>query len=281
MSRQHTVGAAFSLSGIGIHSGKSSRVTVHPAEPGTGRLLRVGSATVPARADFVVDTSRCTVLGSGDARVSTVEHLLSALFACGIDNAVIEVFGPEIPILDGSALPFLDAIDSAGIVEQATDASVLTLDRDLDVVSGAATLKALPASTLTVEVNTLFDDWPDGTAAISWKAGPHAVAEYRSTVAPARTFAFRQEVEALLRAGLAKGGSLDNVLIVSPPDGFSSPLRVRAEWCAHKLLDVLGDLALAGGQLEMTIHALRPGHRANTRLAAELLKLRLAQVAGR
>ena len=268
---QQTISTSFLLEGIGIHTGITGRVTVHPAEPGTGRRFRTNGVTIPAEVRYVVDTTRSTTLGLDGSRISTVEHVLSALAGCGIDNCTIDVEGPEIPILDGSALPFVEAIRSVGVVSQRVPARILRLSEPVSVTMGASEMRATPADTLHIEVTTKFDDWPEGAATLI-AHGPDGIpSRYFEEIAPARTFAFRQEVESLIAAGLAKGGSLDNALIIDPPDTFSTPLRVPSEWCAHKLLDVTGDCALLNARLIMNLYACRPGHRINTAFARAIL----------
>lgn len=269
---QQTLARAFTLEGVGLHTGAFGRITAHPAEPDTGRVFRVGKTSFPARADYVTDTTRCTTLGADGVTLSTVEHLLSALYGCGIDNAILEVEGPEIPILDGSALPFVEAIQAAGIVAQSRPPRLLALTETVEWMEGASQIAAIPDSLFQVEITTEFANWSEGRAILCQTVGPSPPEEYASDIAPARTFAFRHEVEQLLAAGLAKGGSLDNALIITPPDSFSTPLRLPQEWCRHKLLDLLGDLALLDARPQMKLTATRPGHRLNTRLAQELLK---------
>ena len=265
---QQTLANSFLLEGVGIHTGAMSRIVVHPAEANTGRRFEVGGETIPARVEYVIDTARCTTLENNGARVSTVEHLLSALQGCGIDNARIEVFGPEIPILDGSALPFVEAIQAAGIETQAYPAREIFLTEPIELTDGGSIMHAIPAADFACEVHTEFTDWPEGSATVSKRVGPEFTEQFAFEIAPARTFAFMREVEALLAAGLAKGGSLDNALIITPPDTFSTPLRLPQEWCVHKLLDVIGDLALLDARPRLHLSALRPGHRANVRCAA-------------
>ncbi len=271
---QQTLRHAFAIMGIGLHTGRNARVVVHPAPANAGRMFRLaGGVEIPARADFVTDTTRCTTLGRDGATISTVEHLLSALAGLQIDNAVIETDGPEIPILDGSAQPWVEAIDAAGVEKQNYSPRTLTLSAPVIVEEGKSRIEAAPADAFRVRVVTTFEEfnWPEGAAEIECAPGFDAPA-YRETIAPARTFAFRREVEMLLAAGLALGGSLDNALIVTPGEGFSSPLRVPLEWCAHKLLDVVGDLALADARLKIQVTGWRPGHRLNARLAGALLR---------
>ncbi len=270
---QQTIAKSFTLEGVGIHTGARGRVTVHPADAGSGRVFRVGAVTIPARADFVVDTTRCTTLGAEGIRVSTVEHLLCALHGFCIDNAVIEVEGPEIPILDGSALPFAEAIAAAGMIVQDREARIITPEK-IEFTEGRSQYNATHSvfSGYTLESGVYFDNWPEGNAATTEVLPPNSGAAYLERIAPARTFAFRSEVDHLIAAGLAKGGSLDNALIITPPDGFSTPLRLPQEWAVHKMLDLIGDLALVDARIQATIFATRPGHRGNVRLALELLK---------
>lgn len=266
--QQHTLAAPFLLEGTGIHTGAPCRVIVHPAGADTGRKFEVGGTVIPARVEYVVDTNRSTTLGRNNVRVQTVEHLLAALYGAGVDNARIEVFGPEIPILDGSAAPFVQAIQSVGMKPQDRPARQITLTAPVEIAEGHTLLRAEPADSFACEVHTRFDHWPEGQATVHIADGPNFAGRFAAEIAPARTFAFRQEVDALITAGLARGGTTDNALIITPPETFSTPLRRPGEWCAHKLLDMIGDLALLDARLRLRLYALRPGHRANIRLAA-------------
>ncbi len=268
---QQTLAGSFTLEGVGIHTGARGRVTVMPAEVDSGRVFLVGDIAIPARADYVTDTSRSTRLGRDSASVSTVEHLLSALHAWGVDNAHIVVEGPEIPILDGSAAPFAEAVHSVGVLRQGKPAHTLTLRNPVSIEQGGTRLSAEPATGLHLHVRTTFEAWPEGSAEAEAEIHRAATETYRTHIAPARTFAFAAEVEMLLKAGLALGGSLDNALIITPPHGYSAPLRMPQEWCAHKMLDLIGDLALANARLEMRVDAMRPGHRANVAFVTALL----------
>lgn len=268
----NTIGEVVSLRGTGIHTGAPCAVTIHPADHPDGRVFLTGGVRIPARADYVVDTARCTVLGDRGARVGTVEHLLAALAALEVDAVLVEVQGPEVPILDGSALPFVEAILEARVQALGSLAERFRPPGPLDIALGASMVSVSPAETLHVEALVDFDDWPAGAAAAAWSRCDGAE-QFRVTIAPARTFAFRREVDALLAAGLARGGSLENALVISPPEQFSSPLRIEKEWAAHKALDMLGDLALVGRRLEATVVAQRPGHRINCMAALRLLEM--------
>ena len=280
---QQTLKESFTLEGVGIHTGSKGKIVVHPAEEGTGRIFRSSRKAIPAMLDFVVDTTRCTTLGHEGVTISTVEHLLSALAGLNVDNALIEVEGSEIPILDGSALPFVEAIISAGILEQTQAARTIRIASNFYKALGKTVVSAGKRDSLKITVATIFEDWEAGRAIEIFTGETE---HYKSAIAPARTFAFRQEVEALLAAGLAKGGSLDNALIIDPskssysnddvvflPGSFSSPLRVPQEWAAHKLLDVIGDLALLNSRLAVDINIERPGHKWNVELAKEMRRI--------
>jgi UDP-3-O-[3-hydroxymyristoyl] N-acetylglucosamine deacetylase len=276
--RQQTLARAFSFEGVGIHTGVMARVTVHPAPAGTGRVFQVGETLIPARTEFVVDTRRCTTLGNESARLHTVEHLLSALHGFQIDNARIVVEGPEIPILDGSALPYISLIRQAGCESQDAPPHLVRLNtvlRGADLREPSGEIEMSPADRFVAEVTVEFADWPEGAARVAATIGEDDGADYATHVAPARTFAFRKEVEALLAAGLAKGGSLDNALIITPPDTFSTALRLPVEWAVHKLLDLIGDFALLDARPLLRVTAHKPGHRSNT-LAADAVR-RLSQ----
>jgi len=269
---QNTLAQSFSLQGVGIHTGTVGKITVHPASENFGRVFRTGNTEFAAHADFVVDTSRCTTLGKDGAKISTVEHLLSALAGLNVDNALIEVEGAEIPILDGSALPFAEAILAAGIEAQSVPAKMLIMKDSVELSEGNSRFFAETSETDKSEftVTTTFDNWTEGASTQKVSLSPEV---YLKEIAPARTFAFRQEVEMLIAAGLAKGGSLDNALIVTPPDEFSSPLRLPEEWCRHKLLDLIGDLSLLNVRpMRMSFLAVRPGHRLNVAFAQKILQ---------
>ncbi len=267
-----TLNSEVVVEGVGIHTGAHARVTLRPAPPGAGIVFVRDGVEIAARAASVADTSRCTVLaGSGGGTVSTVEHLLSALSGLGVTDARAEVEGPELPIGDGSALPWVEALRSAGLVDGAAPAAAAPALTEPVLVTGkhGAFVAAYPADRFRATVATVFEDHPlVGTQVARFDAG---VDDYARDVAPARTFGFIEEVEALRKAGLALGGSLENAVVVYP-DRYSSPLRFEGELARHKLLDLLGDLSLAGlGPLPpVEVFAVKPSHRLNVSLAARL-----------
>lgn len=229
---------------------------VLPAPAGSGLRFRLDDAVeFPAHPDYVVDTRRATVLGLGEHRVSTVEHLLSALMGGGVSNALIAVDGGEIPAADGSALQFLDALAAAGVVEQPLPV-LRTVVREPQVFrDGDKLLAVFPAPAFRVRMTIDFPA-PVGTQYADFDSASSA---YRSAVAPNRTFGFRHEVEALLERGLALGGSLENA-VVFDVDGPMSPLRSADEPARHKVLDLIGDFALLGAYPQCEIVAIKSGH---------------------
>ena len=270
--KQTTLAAPLRFDGVGLHTGEPATVDVQPAEPDTGIvfLLRsnrdaVTTVCVPAIADNVVETSRATVIGSNGASVSTTEHLLSALLACGVSNARISVEGPEIPIRDGSAQEFVAAIDRAGIVVQQRPRTVMALAEPYVLRAGDRMIAAFPAPAFRVRFVADFAP-PIGS---QYYDGEIDADVYRRDIAGARTFGYLHEVEALRARGLARGGSLDNALVFAA-DGPMQPLRWPNEVVRHKVLDLVGDFALLGSWPQMEIVAFKSGHEMHARATLEL-----------
>jgi UDP-3-O-acyl N-acetylglucosamine deacetylase len=229
---------------------------VLPAPAGSGLRFRLDDAVeFPAHPDYVVDTRRATVLGLGEHRVSTVEHLLSALCGSGVTNALIAVDGPEIPAADGSALEFVAAIETAGLVEQPLPQARNVVRHPHVFRDGDKILAVVPAPAFRVRMTIDFPP-PVGSQYVDYDSASHA---YRTAIAPNRTFCFRHEVEALLERGLALGGSLDNA-VVFDPGGPMSPLRAHDEPVRHKVLDLIGDFALLGAYPQCEVVAIKSGH---------------------
>lgn len=270
MQVQQTLRTSVEFEGVGLHTGTPARVVVEPQGPSTGLsfVLAGGDVRFPAHAEFVVDTRRATVLGIGDVTVSTVEHLLSALFAMGIDNARIAVDGPEIPILDGSSAAFVRAISRAGMVVQDAPRAVFTVDRPYVFSDGDATLVVSPADAFRLRFAVDFAP-PIGAQFIDTSLESDA---YEREIAPARTFGYLHEVEALRAAGLARGGSLDNALVFAP-DGPMVPLRWPNEVVRHKALDLIGDFALLGAWPQCDVVSVKSGHRLHARATVALREI--------
>lgn len=277
---QRTLKSAIDCVGIGLHSGRRVTLTLRPAPANHGIVFRRRDlgVDVPARFDLVADTRLCTVLAHptiAEARIGTVEHLMAALHGTGITNAVIEVDGPELPILDGSAASFVFLADCAGSVEQESAAPAISVLRTVrvDGPDGSyAEISPLAEGDLPglhARISIDFAAPAIGTQAIAVHVSP---ASFRHDLAAARTFTLLSEVEAMQAAGLALGGSLDNALVVDG-DRILNPggTRMEREFVRHKLLDVVGDLALAGATLHGRLRAHRPSHRLNNELLRRLL----------
>ncbi len=296
---QATIKTSITIEGKGLHTGVNVKLSLHPAPTQHGiqfkRIDLEGQPLVKADAATVIATERCTTLGKKEAVVSTVEHLLAALSGCGVSNVLVEIDAQELPILDGSALPFVEKIQAAGIEPQDKKRNYLDIQQAVtfkDEESGAE-YTLLPSKQL--EITTLVDF---GSSSVGKQfASLDKLADFNSVIAPARTFAFLHELESLAAAGLAKGGQLDNALVfvdkmpekeqlktLAQQFGIDSStidvssenilnttkLRFQNEAARHKLLDIVGDLALANIDLRAKIIATKPGHTANTKLAKQL-----------
>jgi UDP-3-O-[3-hydroxymyristoyl] N-acetylglucosamine deacetylase len=263
---QTTLRDAVAFEGAGLHTGAAARVRLLPAPAGHGLRFRLNDAVeFPARADYVVDTMRCTVLGTGEHRVSTVEHLLSALLGCGVDNALIAVDGPEIPVTDGSAKIFADAFEATGLttLHEARQRWIPTEPRVFR--DGDKLLVVAPASSFRVRMTVDYPP-PIGVQHVEYEITPET---YRSEVAPNRTFGFLHELEGLIKRGLAQGGTLENA-VVFDTDGPLGALRTPTEPARHKILDLVGDFALLGAYPQCEVIAIRSGHKLHCTAVREL-----------
>lgn len=263
---QYTLSQAAVFDGVGLHTGIACCVRALPAEPGTGIVFALNGMVVPARAGSILSTRRAVTLGNEGARVSTVEHVLASLSALEIDNAVLEVSGPEIPALDGSATPFVEGLTAAGRKKQPGNTPVIRLTGPVWIAEGEALLLALPADAPRRTYIGSFGAVPDRS--LSWRITPTVFAR---EVAPARTVVFRTEVESLLSQDLGLGGSLDTVVVIES-DGACSSTRLPDEPLRHKMLDLIGDLSLLGARLQAHVIAIRSGHRLNLELVKEILQ---------
>lgn len=295
--KQHTLKESISFSGKGLHTGLNINCTVLPAAENTGvRLCRTDlpkRPTYEALADYVSGTERGTVLEHGKWKISTVEHLLSALYALGVDNCLIEVDAPEVPILDGSAKPFVKAIQEVGIVEQEAEQKVWVVTERIEYMSeNGNRLVITPCDHYEAEVMVSYPS----QLLHEQRAEIHDLKDYAREVSAARTFCFVREIEPLLRMGLIKGGDLKNALVIyeTPMSqegmdymteklgqpkldasklGYLSPLNYQNEPARHKLLDIIGDLSLVGCHIQGHIYAEKPGHGFNTQCARKLRNL--------
>ncbi|MFQ5624947.1 MAG: UDP-3-O-acyl-N-acetylglucosamine deacetylase [Paracoccaceae bacterium] len=263
---QTSLKSSFSLTGTGLHSGRPVRLAVHPAAAGHGIRfrrtdIRDRDNKIPATYDRVVDTTLCSCLGNeAGVRVSTVEHLMAALAGCGVHNARIDVDGPEIPILDGSSARFVKEILHAGVAELDAPVRAVRVLKTVRVADGDATAELSPSEELFIEFEISFPDRAIGRQAA---ALPMANGAFVSELSDCRTFCRRAEITDMQSAGLARGGSLDNAVVVDGdvvlnPGGF----RRKDECVRHKMLDALGDLSLAGVPVLGRYRGVRAGHAA-------------------
>jgi UDP-3-O-[3-hydroxymyristoyl] N-acetylglucosamine deacetylase/3-hydroxyacyl-[acyl-carrier-protein] dehydratase len=295
---QHTIKAPVTISGVGLHTGASVNMTLKPGIPGSGikfrRIDLPNQPVVKADVDYVVDTSRSTTLEHNGARVNTIEHIMAALVGTGVDNVEIDIDGPEVPIMDGSALPFMEIIDEVGVAEQDAKKVYYTIDTNITYYDDKKNVEmvALPAVDYRVTCMIDFNSPVLGTQ----HANLNSLADFRSEIAACRTFVFLHELEYLINNNLIKGGDINNaIVIVDKPvseeelarlatvfqrknisveqrEGILNNIKLRFpnEPARHKLLDILGDLALVGYPIKAHIIANRPGHASNVEFARRL-----------
>ena len=274
-AQRRTLRSSIGCVGVGVHTGRRVRLEMKPAPAGTGIVFRRTDlgASVPARFDRVVDTRLCTALAAAEApqvRIGTVEHVMAALAGLSVTDAFLDLDGPEVPILDGSAAPFVFLIDCAGTVGLGSAAPVIEVLRPVRVEEGEAFAELLPPSVPGFEasLDIAFPATAIGQQQISLRVTP---ATFRGALADARTFALAEDIARLRAAGLAQGGSLENAVVVDGPMVLNpGGLRRPDEFVRHKLLDVVGDLALAGAPLSARFRASRSGHALNNRLLRAL-----------
>jgi len=253
---QTTVREPVAFEGVGLHSGEPCRVEIFPAPPGSGLKFLTRGIEIPALAEYVVETARATVIGKDGVTISTVEHVLAALFGMGIANAQLCVDGPEIPVTDGSAKVFAEGIASAGITTQREVRPRYVPTSPTFVRDGDRLVTILPAATFRVKFVADFPA-PIGTQLFDGEIGTET---FLKEIAGARTFGYVHEVESLLKRGLAKGGTLENALVFGP-SGPLQPLRFENEPVRHKVLDLLGDFALLGAWPQCELVAFKSGHK--------------------
>jgi UDP-3-O-[3-hydroxymyristoyl] N-acetylglucosamine deacetylase len=271
MRPQNTLRTPVAIEGIALHSGHMVRVTFRPACEDHGIVLRrtdFPEVAIPAVSGSALGFDHATTLGAGGARVATVEHALSAAYALGLDNLDVEVDGDELPILDGSALPFLRLFQAAGLARQKRQVEPLVVSRPVDVSSGDKHISAHPGRGLTIVYEIDFPHPAIGRQRLTYTLRPET---YFAQIAAARTFGFTREIEYLRARGLALGGSLQNAVVLDEKTVLSGPLRFRDEFVRHKVLDLLGDLALLGRPVEGVIRARKAGHALHAELVHALL----------
>lgn len=295
--KQHTLSKSISIKGTGLHTGILVEMNLKPANPGFGiqfqRTDLPGQPIIKADCDLVTDTSRGTTLQFGDAKVSTVEHILAALVGLGIDNVLIEINGPEIPIMDGSSAPFITFIEEAGIAEQDAAKAWYSIDENIYLYDEKKRVEMVAMPAIDYQITTLIDF--NSPVLGTQHAGLKTIKDFKTEIAPCRTFVFLHELEMLLDNNLIKGGDINNaIVVVDKPltdgemerlaktfkrekievksEGYLNNLELRFpnEPARHKLLDVVGDLALIGYPIKARIIANRPGHSTNVEFAKKI-----------
>ena len=269
---QHTLKKTVSIDGIGLHSGVSVHLNIHPATSDHGIIFKQTQQNdipeqkqlIPAKWDCVVDTRLCTVIGNEHGvTVGTVEHLMAALRGCGIDNALIEIDGPEVPILDGSSTVFVQAIEEACIQVQSQPRRAIRILKEVTYQEGDKTVKLSPSSTPVYSGQIDYDNPVIGSQRYTIKL---VNGNFKHDLADCRTFCLLKDVEAMQANGLAKGGTLDNAIVVDDNGVMNEEgLRCHDEFIRHKLLDAIGDMALAGGLVLGSYDSERAGHDMNNK----------------
>jgi UDP-3-O-acyl N-acetylglucosamine deacetylase len=274
-TKQNTVKKSVSYSGIALHTGVRAHLTINPAEENSGVIFRridlPGKPSVLATASNVVDVRRGTTIASANgAAVSTVEHVMASLTAYNIDNAVVDMDGPEPPIGDGSALPYIEMLDDAGIEEQNADARYWSPAAPIITEEGASTSVIIPYESFKISCVVDFAGTPLGTQYYSAEITKD---EFRDNLASARTLCDYKDLEQLIAMGLVKGGSLDNAIVIHDGAIISKEgLRFPDELVRHKVLDVVGDFSLIGRRLKAHIITIKPGHATNATVAQKIIK---------
>jgi UDP-3-O-[3-hydroxymyristoyl] N-acetylglucosamine deacetylase len=271
LPNRQTIACAVCATGIALHAGTSVAMTLSPAPAGSGMVFRradLANAEIAARYDLVTETRLGTVLQQGAARVGVVEHLLAAVAGAGIDDLLVTLDGPEPPILDGDALSFLALLDQAGLADQGAPRAYIKVLKPVTVTDGGAQASLLPADSLSYDCEIDFPTPAIGRQRYSFDGSADG---FRRDIAPARTFGFLSELEQLHKAGLGKGASLDNTLALDGTGVVNRDrMRFADEFVRHKILDAIGDMALAGAPLIGRFQGRKSGHATNNALLRAL-----------
>ena len=279
--KQRTILREVSIKGKSLHTGEEVNLTLKPALENTGVIFRridlLGKPEIQPLIDLVDDLVRSTTIADGHAKIHTIEHVISALSGCGVDNVIIEMDASEPPILDGSAKHFVNLIQQAEPVEQGAEREYFVLDEPISVTRGSSSIIALPHDGFRITC-TSADDRGIHTQHLSLDLDPET---YVAQVAPARTFTIYEDIEELLKLGKIKGGSLDSAIVIKGDKIVSKePLRFKDEFVRHKILDIVGDITLVGMPIKAHIVGVRPGHALNAELSKVLRKKLLEKKRG-
>jgi UDP-3-O-[3-hydroxymyristoyl] N-acetylglucosamine deacetylase len=275
--QRRTINTDVSITGIGLHSGIYTTVELHPVPAGSGLTFvrtDLHGLRIPALQASTTALDHATTVGKDDVQVGTVEHLLAAIMACGITDVDILIDGPEVPIIDGSAIPFMHLIDAAGVRDLGAEIPVLRLRHPVEITDGEKHIRIAPASRLIIKYRIDFDHPLIGRQSMQFDFGHDS---FLKKIAPARTFGFMRDVEKLRAAGLARGGSVENAVVLDDRGVINGPLRFKDEFVRHKILDLIGDLALIGRPIVGEITAHRAGHAMHSAFVEKLLRAAEAQ----
>ncbi|NOY13168.1 MAG: UDP-3-O-acyl-N-acetylglucosamine deacetylase [Deltaproteobacteria bacterium] len=273
MILQRTLKSSTAISGIGLHSGARINLKLRPATVNTGIIFHHfdGEQTVDIKAcsENVVDTRMATVLGCRGVSISTVEHFMAALAAFGIDNLHVDIDGPEVPVLDGSSAPFIREIQRVGIKTLGTSRKFIAIRKPLEIIEGEKRISIIPSRFFRITFDIAFDH---PAVSVQQHSMKFSTESFCKEIAPARTFGFLHEVEYLKANGLARGGSLENAVVIDN-DGVMNPegLRFQDEFVRHKILDSFGDFSLLGHPLLGHIRAFKAGHDLNAKMVRTIL----------
>lgn len=272
---QTTLKQEITFHGKALFTGSESIVSLRPTKPGTGIIFRridiTGHPEIAAKTENVQEAVRSTKIGQGEASIQTIEHLMAALFACGIDNLIIEVSGPEIPIFDGSSLPFIELIERAGMVQQDATRNIYALDAPCHFSSGDMHLVALPSNDFRVSYTLHYPHSPYLQS--QYFSSAITPDTFRREIAPCRTFTLYEDVEPLIQKGILKNAALEHGVVIDGkrvlnPEG----VRFPDEMVRHKVLDLIGDIALLGFPLQVHLIGIKTGHAANHAIARAIAK---------
>ncbi|MFW6414340.1 MAG: UDP-3-O-acyl-N-acetylglucosamine deacetylase [Verrucomicrobiota bacterium] len=272
--KQKTLGGTAGFTGIALHTGRRVKIYLHPAPENSGIIFRRidldGKPEIPADIDHVIDTQRGTTIADGDAQVHTVEHLLAAFTAFGIDNAVVDMTGPEPPVADGSAEPFVELLRETGAKRQQAVKPILEVTEPVFYENDETRVVALPHDRFSIACTVKYNQTPLDCQFLSLDVNKET---FCNELAKARTFCLFHEIEALIKANLICGGSLDNAVVIKGNAILSREgLRYADEFVRHKILDMVGDLTLLKADLKARFIAIKPGHQANIKIAEEIVR---------
>jgi UDP-3-O-[3-hydroxymyristoyl] N-acetylglucosamine deacetylase/3-hydroxyacyl-[acyl-carrier-protein] dehydratase len=273
MDKQRTIASESSFSGIGLHTGNLTTITFKPAPPNSGitfyRADLPNRPAIKADIDHVVDVSRGTTIGLNGAKVHTVEHVLAAIAGLGIDNVDIEVDANEVPVGDGSSIPFMAALKRAGFQEQDAEREYITVDQPVYYRHDDVTLSVLPADELRITMTIAYDHVAIGTQYASFSVTPES---FEKEIAPARTYCFLRDVRMLQEQGLIRGGSLENAVVIGDDEILNDDLRFPDEFVRHKILDLLGDMYLLGRPVKGHVVGVKSGHAMHVKFSQQIKK---------